>query len=133
MGWLAGSVASPEAKTQLQNSTRLKSTYRLFLTACLRHRSFASLLILQERLTRFPKPGQSISNSLSTQSNSLRRLGHSISNFLTIQSVQPRPPNDRPNPAFERTAASALRLLAVPSSLRSSAAAQRERWASNGT
>jgi hypothetical protein len=31
------------------------------------------------------------------------------------------------NPAFERTAASALRLLAVPSSLRSSAAAQRER------
>jgi hypothetical protein len=35
-----------------------------------------------------------------------------------------------PNPAFERTAASALRLLAVPSSLRSSAAAQRERWAS---
>ena len=32
-----------------------------------------------------------------------------------------------PNPAFERTAASALRLLAVPSSLRSSAAAQRER------
>jgi hypothetical protein len=35
-----------------------------------------------------------------------------------------------PNPAFERTSASALRLLAVPSSLRSSAAAQRERWAS---
>jgi hypothetical protein len=35
------------------------------------------------------------------------------------------------NPAFERTAASALRLLAVPSSLRSSAAAQRERWASS--
>jgi hypothetical protein len=34
-----------------------------------------------------------------------------------------------PNPAFERTAASALRLLAAPSSLRSSAAAQRERWA----
>jgi hypothetical protein len=33
------------------------------------------------------------------------------------------------NPTFERTAASALRLLAVPSSLRSSAAAQRERWA----
>ncbi len=32
-----------------------------------------------------------------------------------------------PNHAFERTAASALRLLAVPSSLRSSAAAQRER------
>jgi hypothetical protein len=32
-----------------------------------------------------------------------------------------------PNPAFERTAASALRLLAVPSSLPSSAAAQRER------
>jgi hypothetical protein len=36
------------------------------------------------------------------------------------------------NPAFERTAASALRLLAVPSSLRSSAAAQRERWAPTG-
>jgi hypothetical protein len=36
-------------------------------------------------------------------------------------------PNAGPNPAFERTAASALRLLAVPSSLRSSAAAQRER------
>jgi hypothetical protein len=34
-----------------------------------------------------------------------------------------------PNPAFERTAASALRSLAVPSSLRSSAAAQRERYA----
>jgi hypothetical protein len=34
------------------------------------------------------------------------------------------------NPAFERTAASALRLLAVPSSLRSSAAAQRERCTS---
>jgi hypothetical protein len=34
-----------------------------------------------------------------------------------------------PNPASERTAASALRLLAMPSSLRSSAAAQRERWA----
>ena len=33
------------------------------------------------------------------------------------------------NPAFERTAASALRLLAVPSSLRSSAGAQRERYA----
>jgi hypothetical protein len=33
------------------------------------------------------------------------------------------------NPAFERTAACALRLLAVPSSLRSSAAAQRERYA----
>jgi len=33
------------------------------------------------------------------------------------------------NPAFERTAASALRLLAAPSSLRSSAAAQRDRWA----
>jgi len=32
-----------------------------------------------------------------------------------------------PNHAFERTAASAPRLLAVPSSLRSSAAAQRER------
>ena len=32
-----------------------------------------------------------------------------------------------PNNAFERTAASARRLLAVPSSLRSSAAAQRER------
>jgi hypothetical protein len=38
-----------------------------------------------------------------------------------------------PNPAFERTAASALRLPAVPSSLRSSAAAQRERWASHAT
>jgi hypothetical protein len=36
-------------------------------------------------------------------------------------------PQMTPNPAFERTAASALRLLAVPSSLRSSAAAQRER------
>jgi hypothetical protein len=35
------------------------------------------------------------------------------------------------NPAFERTSASALRLLAVPSSLRSSAAAQRERWTSS--
>jgi hypothetical protein len=35
----------------------------------------------------------------------------------------------RANPALEPTAASALRLLAVPSSLRSSAAAQRERWA----
>jgi hypothetical protein len=34
-----------------------------------------------------------------------------------------------PNPAFEPPAASALRLLAVLSSLRSSAAAQRERWA----
>jgi hypothetical protein len=34
-----------------------------------------------------------------------------------------------PNHALEPTAASALRLLAVPSSLRSSAAAQRERWA----
>jgi len=32
-----------------------------------------------------------------------------------------------PNHAFEGTAASALRLLAVPSSLRSSAAPQRER------
>ena len=38
-----------------------------------------------------------------------------------------------PNPAFERTAASALRMLAKPSSLRSSAAAQRERWASRTT
>jgi hypothetical protein len=36
------------------------------------------------------------------------------------------------NPAFERRAASALRLLAVPSSLRSSAAAQRERYAFMG-
>jgi hypothetical protein len=36
-----------------------------------------------------------------------------------------------PDRAFERTAASALRLLAVPSSLRSSAAAQRERHASS--
>jgi hypothetical protein len=35
-----------------------------------------------------------------------------------------------PNPALEPTAASGLRRLAVPSSLRSSAAAQRERWAS---
>ena len=34
-----------------------------------------------------------------------------------------------PNRAFEPTAASGLRGLAVPSSLRSSAAAQRERWA----
>ena len=33
------------------------------------------------------------------------------------------------NPAFEQRAASALRLLAVPSSLRSSAAAQRHRFA----
>jgi hypothetical protein len=33
-----------------------------------------------------------------------------------------------PNQAFERTAASALRLLAVSSSLRSSAAAQREHY-----
>jgi hypothetical protein len=32
-----------------------------------------------------------------------------------------------PNHAFERTAASALRLLAVPASLLSSAASQRER------
>jgi hypothetical protein len=37
--------------------------------------------------------------------------------------------NAVPNSAFERTAASALRLLAIPSSLRSSAAAQCERWA----
>lgn len=35
-----------------------------------------------------------------------------------------------PDPAFERTNANALRLLAGPSSLRSSAAVQRERWAS---
>jgi len=34
------------------------------------------------------------------------------------------------NPAFEPTAASALRLLAVSSALRASAAAQRQRWAS---
>jgi hypothetical protein len=34
-----------------------------------------------------------------------------------------------PNRALEPTAAAALRALAVPSSLRSSAAAQRERWA----
>lgn len=33
-----------------------------------------------------------------------------------------------PNHAFEPTAASGLRALAVPSSLRSSAAPQRERW-----
>lgn len=38
--------------------------------------------------------------------------------------THPRPPNY----AFERTTASALRLLAVPASLRSSAAAQRERY-----
>jgi hypothetical protein len=36
-----------------------------------------------------------------------------------------------PNHAFERTAASALRLLAVPSLLRTSAAAQRERCAAH--
>jgi hypothetical protein len=36
----------------------------------------------------------------------------------------------RPNPALEPTAVSGLRRLAVPSSLRSSAAAQRDRWAS---
>src|SRR5215470_12584578 len=36
----------------------------------------------------------------------------------------------RANLAFERTSASALRLLAVPASRRSSAAAQRDRWAS---
>jgi hypothetical protein len=36
-------------------------------------------------------------------------------------------PGTRPNPVFERTAASALRLLLVPASLRLSAAAQRER------
>jgi len=41
-------------------------------------------------------------------------------------------PQMTPNHALERTAASALRLLAVPSSLRSSAAAQRERWAPAG-
>jgi hypothetical protein len=35
-----------------------------------------------------------------------------------------------PNPALEPTAASGLRALAVPSSLRSSAAAQRDRWIS---
>jgi len=35
----------------------------------------------------------------------------------------------QPNPALEPTAASGLRRLAVPSSLRASAAAQRERWA----
>jgi hypothetical protein len=35
-----------------------------------------------------------------------------------------------PNHALEPTAASGLRRLAVPSSLRSSAAAQRKRWAS---
>jgi hypothetical protein len=34
---------------------------------------------------------------------------------------------EAPNPALEPTAASGLRRLAVPSSLRSSAAAQRER------
>jgi hypothetical protein len=36
-----------------------------------------------------------------------------------------------PNRALEPPAANALRLLAVPSSLRSSAAGQRERWASH--
>ena len=36
-----------------------------------------------------------------------------------------------PNHVPEPTAANALRLLAVPSSLRSSAAAQRERWESH--
>jgi hypothetical protein len=35
----------------------------------------------------------------------------------------------RPNPALEPTAASGLRRLAVPSALRASAAAQRERYA----
>jgi hypothetical protein len=40
-----------------------------------------------------------------------------------------RPSHGAAQPAFERTAVSALRLLAVPSSLRSSAAAQRERSA----
>jgi hypothetical protein len=35
-----------------------------------------------------------------------------------------------PNHALQPTAASALRSLAVPSSLRSSAAAEGERWAS---
>jgi len=36
-----------------------------------------------------------------------------------------------PNPPLEPTAASGLRRLAVPSALRASAAAQRERWASS--
>lgn len=36
-----------------------------------------------------------------------------------------------PNPALEPTAASELRASAVPSSLRSLAAAQRERWAAD--
>jgi len=39
---------------------------------------------------------------------------------------------EQPNPALEPTAASGRRRLAVPSSLRSSVAAQRERWASEG-
>jgi hypothetical protein len=47
--------------------------------------------------------------------------------LLYVWSSQPSLARPAPNPAFERTAASALRLLAVPSSLRSSAAAQRER------
>jgi hypothetical protein len=42
--------------------------------------------------------------------------------FLSNARLQPRP-----NHAFQPTAASALRLLAVPSSLRSSAAAEGER------
>jgi len=38
-----------------------------------------------------------------------------------------------PNHALEPSAASGLRALAVPSSLRSSAAAQRERWGAAGS
>jgi hypothetical protein len=37
-----------------------------------------------------------------------------------------------PNPSLEPTAANGLRALAVPSSLRSSAAPQRERYAASG-
>jgi hypothetical protein len=46
--------------------------------------------------------------------------------FLAIEPVRLVP---RPNIALEPTAASGLRRLAVPSSLRSSAAAQRKRYA----
>ena len=46
-----------------------------------------------------------------------RRSGFSVTGLVQMT----------PNHALEPTAASALRLLAVPSSLRSSAAAQRER------
>jgi hypothetical protein len=46
--------------------------------------------------------------------------------FLSTPRLQPRP-----NHALQPTAASALRLLAVPSPLRASAAAEGERWASH--